>query len=84
MSVAGGEVVHGGAPLELILQKVEQVSAMFYRTADALCPRIGNAGGPTTSVRLVGHGYSRQQRVATSSQCASRSPVKERFSLRLR
>ena len=36
VSVAGGEIVRGGAPLALILQKVEQVSAMFYRTAEML------------------------------------------------
>jgi hypothetical protein len=36
VSVAGGEIVRGGAPLDLILQKVEQVSAMFYRAAEML------------------------------------------------
>jgi hypothetical protein len=36
VSVGGGQIVRGGAPLDLILQKVEQVSAMFYRTAEML------------------------------------------------
>jgi hypothetical protein len=36
VSVKGGQVVPGGAPLELIVQKVEQVSALFYRAAELL------------------------------------------------
>ncbi len=36
VSVSGGEIVRGGAPLDLIQQKVEQVSAVFYRTAEWL------------------------------------------------
>jgi hypothetical protein len=34
VSVKGGEVVTGGAPLELILSKVQTVQSIFYRTAE--------------------------------------------------
>jgi hypothetical protein len=34
VSVSGGEVVTGGAPLELILAKVQIVEKLFYRTAE--------------------------------------------------
>jgi hypothetical protein len=36
VSVKGGQVIRGGAPLDLILQKVESIQALFYRTAELL------------------------------------------------
>jgi len=36
VSVKGGEVVVGGAPLDLILDKVQIVQSLFYRTAEYL------------------------------------------------
>lgn len=36
VSVSGGDVVKGGAPLELILRKVNEVSKLFYRTVEML------------------------------------------------
>jgi hypothetical protein len=36
VSVSGGEVVTGGAPLDLILGKVQIVESLFYRTAEFL------------------------------------------------
>lgn len=36
VSVSGGEVVVGGAPLDLILSKVDQVRGLFYRTVEML------------------------------------------------
>lgn len=36
VSVKGGEVVEGGAPLELIVQKVQTVQSLFYRTTEFL------------------------------------------------
>jgi len=36
VSVKGGEVVAGGAPLDLILSKVQTVENLFYRTAEFL------------------------------------------------
>jgi hypothetical protein len=34
VSVRGGEVVTGGAPLDLIVEKVQTIQAMFYRTIE--------------------------------------------------
>jgi hypothetical protein len=36
VSVKGGEVVAGGAPLDLIVEKVQIVQSLFYRTAEYL------------------------------------------------
>jgi hypothetical protein len=36
VSVSGGEILYGAAPLELILRKVEQVRSIFYRTTEFL------------------------------------------------
>lgn len=36
VSVKGGEVVTGGAPLDLIVDKVQTIQAMFYRTIEYL------------------------------------------------
>lgn len=52
VSVSGGVVVRGGAPLDLILQKVEQVSAMYYRTAEMeLKLPLRKRGGPSVELR---------------------------------
>ena len=34
VSVKGGEVIEGGAPLDLIVEKVQTVRSLFYRTAE--------------------------------------------------
>ena len=34
ISVKGGQVMHGGAPLDLIVEKVQNVQSIFYRTAE--------------------------------------------------
>ncbi|MFI5338602.1 MAG: hypothetical protein ACHQ7N_02030 [Candidatus Methylomirabilales bacterium] len=36
VSVKGGQVLRGGAPLDLIVQKVEAVQSLFYRTTEFL------------------------------------------------
>lgn len=36
ISVKGGQVMHGGAPLDLIVEKVKNVQSLFYRTAEYL------------------------------------------------
>jgi len=36
VAVRGGQIMTGGAPLDLILRKVEEVRAMFYRTVEML------------------------------------------------
>lgn len=34
VSVKGGEIITGGAPLDLIVEKVQTIQAMFYRTVE--------------------------------------------------
>ena len=36
VSVKGGEIVTGGAPLDLVVDKVQTIQALFYRTAEFL------------------------------------------------
>ncbi|SUS05265.1 conserved hypothetical protein [uncultured Defluviicoccus sp.] len=36
VSVKGGEIVEGGAPLDLIVEKVQTVQSLFYRTVEYL------------------------------------------------
>jgi hypothetical protein len=36
VAVKGGEIVRGGAPLDLIVEKVQTVQSLFYRTAELL------------------------------------------------
>ncbi|MBI4641015.1 MAG: hypothetical protein HY731_09990 [Candidatus Tectomicrobia bacterium] len=46
VSVKGGEIVTGGAPLDLIVRKVEEVRALFYRTAELLIEAPHRKRGP--------------------------------------
>jgi hypothetical protein len=39
VSVRGGDVVRGGAPLELIVEKVQEVSNLIYRTVEYLAKK---------------------------------------------
>jgi hypothetical protein len=48
VSVRGGEIVTGGAPLDLILRKVEGVQAIFFRTIEMLLNKpFRKRGGPS-------------------------------------
>ncbi len=49
VSVKGGEVVAGGAPLDLVVQKVEGVQALFYRTAEFLKGLPHRKRGPASA-----------------------------------
>jgi hypothetical protein len=52
VSVSGGEVVVGGAPLELILRKVDEVSKLFYRTIELLLDRpFRKRGAPSIEIQ---------------------------------
>lgn len=52
VSVRGGEVLTGGAPLDLILRKVEEVRALFYRTVELLMNKpLRVRGGPTQEIQ---------------------------------
>jgi hypothetical protein len=54
VSVKGGEVIHGGAPLELIVQKVEGIQAVLYRTVEMLLARpFRRRGGPPSDILLM-------------------------------
>jgi hypothetical protein len=52
VSVKGGQTVVGGAPLDLIIEKVEAVQALFYRTIEYLkgVPHR-QRGGPAQEIR---------------------------------
>lgn len=52
VSVKGGEIVYGGAPLDLILRKVEEVRAMFYRTIEFIMNRpLRRHGAPPLDIQ---------------------------------
>lgn len=46
VSVSGGDVVFGGAPLDLIQRKVEEVGGLFYRTVEMLLNQPLRKSGP--------------------------------------
>jgi hypothetical protein len=46
ISVRGGEVVKGGAPLDLIVEKVQTIQSLFYRTTEFLTSRPFRRNGP--------------------------------------
>ncbi len=54
VSVRGGEVLTGGAPLDLILRKVEEVRALFYRTVEWVMSKpLRIRGGPTAEIQQL-------------------------------
>lgn len=46
VSVRGGEVVKGGAPLDLIVDKVQTIQSLFYRTTEWITKRPLRRKGP--------------------------------------
>jgi hypothetical protein len=48
VSVRGGEVVSGGAPLDLIVEKVQTIQSIFYRTTEWLMKMPLRKRGPAT------------------------------------
>lgn len=52
ISLSGGQVVVGGAPLDLVLDKVQTIQAMFYRTLEhiSMLPHRVR-GGPIQSIQ---------------------------------
>jgi len=52
VSVKGGEVVPGGAPLDLVVQKVESIQSLYYRTTEFLngLPHR-KRGGPSIEIQ---------------------------------
>jgi hypothetical protein len=52
VSVSGGEVLYGAAPLELILEKVENIKNILYRTTEfLLSSELRKRGSPTDVVK---------------------------------
>ncbi len=52
VSVSGGEVVYGGAPLDLIHRKVDEVRNIFYRTIEFLLQvPLRTKGGPSLELQ---------------------------------
>ena len=51
VSVSGGEIVTGGAPLELVLGKVNDISRYFYRTIEMLLHKpLRKRGNPDNEI----------------------------------
>lgn len=54
VSVKGGQVIHGGAPLELIVRKVEGIQAVLFRTVEMLLDRpFRRRGEPAGDVQSM-------------------------------
>jgi hypothetical protein len=54
VSVKGGQVIYGGAPLELIVRKVEGVQALLFRTVEMLLDRpFRKRGGPPADIQSM-------------------------------
>lgn len=54
VSVRGGEVIHGGAPLDLIVRKVEGIQAVLFRTVEMLLDRpFRRHGGPSVDIQSM-------------------------------
>lgn len=52
VSVKGGQIIHGGAPLDLILHKVEGIQATLFRTVEFLLNRpFRSRGAPVADVQ---------------------------------
>jgi hypothetical protein len=54
VSVKGGTVIHGGAPLDLIVQKVEGIQSVLFRTVEMLLNRpFRRRGGPPADLQSM-------------------------------
>ena len=52
VSVKGGEVITGGAPLDLIVEKVQTIQSMFYRTVEFIRDMpLRTRGGPIREIQ---------------------------------
>jgi hypothetical protein len=52
VSVKGGEVITGGAPLDLVVEKVQTIQSMFYRTIEFIRDMpFRSRGGPITEIQ---------------------------------
>jgi hypothetical protein len=54
VSVKGGEVIHGGAPLNLIVRRVEGIKSVLFRTVEMLLERpLRRRGGPASEIESM-------------------------------
>ena len=54
VSVKGGEIIYGGAPLDLIIQKIESIKAVLFRTVEMLLDRpLRKRGGPEPGIQSM-------------------------------
>jgi hypothetical protein len=54
VSVKGGQVIYGGAPLDLIVRKVEGIQAVLFRTVEMLLERpFRKRGAPASEVQSM-------------------------------
>jgi hypothetical protein len=54
VSVRGGQVIHGGAPLDLIAQKVDGIQTALYRTVELILARpFRKRGGPPADIQSM-------------------------------
>lgn len=54
VSVQGGEIIYGGAPLDLITQKIESIQAFLFRTVELLLHRpLRKRGGPEPDIQSM-------------------------------
>jgi hypothetical protein len=54
VSVKGGEIIHGAAPLDLIIQKIESIRAVLFRTVEMLLDRpLRKRGAPELSLQSI-------------------------------
>lgn len=52
VSVKGGQVIHGAAPLDLVLQKVDGIQSLLFRTVEMLFDRpFRRRGSPTIDIQ---------------------------------
>ncbi len=52
VSVSGGEILYGAAPLELILEKVDRIKNIFYRTTELLLEQpLRTRGAPSQNIK---------------------------------
>ena len=54
VSIKGGQVIHGGAPLDLIVRKVEGIQSVLFRTVEMLMELpVRKRGYPSTDIQSM-------------------------------
>jgi len=54
VSIKGGQVIHGGAPLDLVMHRVEGIQAVLFRTVEMLLEKpFRKRGGPDSDIQSM-------------------------------